>query len=147
MPYTSLLAFILRNYHIYFLEHQVLIIGKSVSQYASYSLIYSPLHSVINENSMKSISTINPAITENTECLIIEACTLVINLKVGVSLYHGVSLPFVLLPALGILWVTFQAKNNVKRALHLPKSHIEAITCVLQIITRERKKENKGKLW
>ena len=34
---------------------------------------------------MKSISTIIPAITKNTECLIAEACTPDINLKVGVS--------------------------------------------------------------
>jgi len=54
---------------------------------------------------MKSISTINPVITENTECLIVEACILVIDLKVGVSLYHGLQLRFVSLPALRTLWV------------------------------------------
>ena len=41
---------------------------------------------------MKSISTINPAITENTECLIIKACASFVNLKVGVLFDHGVSL-------------------------------------------------------
>jgi len=46
---------------------------------------------------MKSISAINPAITENT---IIKACTSFIDLKVGVSLYHGASLRFVSLLAL-----------------------------------------------
>jgi len=35
---------------------------------------------------MKSISTIIPAITKNMECLIAEACTPDINLKVGMSL-------------------------------------------------------------
>ena len=35
---------------------------------------------------MKSICTINPAITENTECLIINVLASLINLKVGVSL-------------------------------------------------------------
>jgi len=35
---------------------------------------------------MKSISTINPANMENMECLIVNARTLFINLKVGVSL-------------------------------------------------------------
>jgi len=47
------------------------------------------------ENSIKSISTINPVITENTECLIVEPCAPVIDLKVGVSLAHGASLHFV----------------------------------------------------
>ena len=39
---------------------------------------------------MENISTINPAITENTECLIVEVRTSFIDLKVGVSLdlYH-----------------------------------------------------------
>ena len=42
---------------------------------------------------MRSISTVNPAITENTECSIVKACAsfinFLINLKVGVSLDHG----------------------------------------------------------
>jgi len=33
---------------------------------------------------MKSISTINPAIAENTECSIVNVCTLFVDLKVGV---------------------------------------------------------------
>jgi len=37
-------------------------------------------------NSMKSISTINPAITENTKYSIVKVCASFINLKVGVSL-------------------------------------------------------------
>ena len=45
---------------------------------------------------MKSITTINPAIMENTECSIVEACTSFINLKVGVLFDHGVSLSSVL---------------------------------------------------
>ena len=44
---------------------------------------------------MKSISTINLAIMENTECSITEACDSSIDLKVGVLLDHGVSLHFV----------------------------------------------------
>ena len=43
----------------------ILISGKSISQYTSYSIIFSPLQT---ENSMKSISTVNAAITENMEC-------------------------------------------------------------------------------
>ena len=42
--------------------------------------------------------------------------TQVVDLKVGVSLYHGVSLHFVSLPGLQTLWLIFQAKNNVKSA-------------------------------
>jgi len=49
---------------------------------------------------MKSISTINPTITENTECLIVKASNPEIDLKMGVSLDHGVSLCFVSLLAL-----------------------------------------------
>ena len=43
---------------------------------------------------MKSISTINPAIMENVKRSIVEMCTQYINLKVGVSLDHGISLYF-----------------------------------------------------
>ena len=49
---------------------------------------------------MKSISTINPAITENMECSIVKARASFIDLKVGVSLGHGVLLRFVSLLAL-----------------------------------------------
>jgi len=42
------------------------------------------------ENSQKSISTINPAIKENTECSIVEVRASFINLKMGVSLNHAV---------------------------------------------------------
>ena len=65
---------------------------------------------------MKSISTINPAITENTECLIVKAGTSFIDLKVGVSLDHGVSLRSISLLALQTCSATLQAKNNVRRA-------------------------------
>ena len=42
------------------------------------------------ENSTKSISTINPAITENKECSIVNVRASFISLKVGVSLdYYG----------------------------------------------------------
>ena len=48
------------------------------------------------------------------------------------------------------VWLPFQAKNNVEASLlvlHLPKSHTEAITCILQIVTyavREKGMEYKG---
>jgi len=47
------------------------------------------------ENSMKSSSTINAAIMENTECLIVKVRTSFIDLKVRVLLNHGVSLRFI----------------------------------------------------
>jgi len=63
---------------------------------------------------MKNISTINPAMTENTECYIVKVCTSFINFKVGVLLDRGVSLRLVSLLALRTCWETFQAKNNVR---------------------------------
>ena len=45
---------------------------------------------------MKIISTINPAITENTECSIVEVQASLINLEVGVSLDLGALLRFIL---------------------------------------------------
>ena len=65
---------------------------------------------------MKSISTINPAITENMESSIVEASTPIINLKVGVSLDHCASLCFVSLPVLQTLQEKFQEKNSIKSA-------------------------------
>jgi len=61
---------------------------------------------------MKSISTINPAITEYRECLIIKEYAGLIDLKVGVSLDHDVSLHFVSLPVLQ----TFSLFHNVRSA-------------------------------
>ena len=66
---------------------------------------------------MKSISTINQAIMENTKCLIVEVHASFINLKVGVSLDHDVSLRFISLLALRTCWVIFQAKNNTRSTL------------------------------
>ena len=48
---------------------------------------------------------------ENMECLIVEAHTPVIDLKVGVLLGHGVSLLSVSNYVLWTHWVTFQAKK------------------------------------
>ena len=69
---------------------------------------------------MKSISTINPAITEDTERLIDKEHALFIDLKVGVSLDNDVSLHFAL------VWAIFQAENYVRSA---PAS--SALTLVL----------------
>ena len=60
------------------------------------------------------ISTINPAITENMKCSVIEAHTQYIDLKV---VRHFVIVQhYILLPALRTLWLTFQARNSVRSA-------------------------------
>ena len=79
----------------YFLASAQLLI--SVNSLASmlcvypFSAHYTALQMV---NSMKSISTINPAITENTECLNVKVPP-IYQLKVAVSPDHGVPLRFV----------------------------------------------------
>ena len=65
------------------------------------------------ENSFKSISTINPAITENTKYSIVKRHASFIDLKVGVSLNHGVSLRFVSLLAFRTFWATFHSKQRI----------------------------------
>ena len=79
-----------------------------ILKYALYSLIFSPLWM---ENSTKSFTTINPAITKNTECSIV---SLNYWFKVGVSFDHGALLRFASLLAVRTCWTMFQAKNNVK---------------------------------
>ena len=44
---------------------------------------------------MKSISTINPVVTENMDCSIVKVRASFTNLKAGVLLNHGVLLHFV----------------------------------------------------
>ena len=68
---------------------------------------------------MKSVSAINPAITENAECLIVKACTPVINQNSGCVVQSRciTMLHFQLLRTLLV------AKNSIRRALltlHLP---------------------------
>ena len=65
---------------------------------------------------------INPAIAENTECSIVEMRDSFIDLKVSVSLDHGVSLCFVLLLALRTCWKTFQACWEIFQAKHKKRS-------------------------
>ena len=90
--FTLVCLLFLRDHHDYFLACTPLInSGKSISQYASYSLIFNPLHSVINREQLKRISTINPAITKIMKCWIVEVCASVIDLKVGVLLGHHTS--------------------------------------------------------
>ena len=82
----------------------------------------------------------NPAITENTECFIIKACAPVIDIKVGVSLLTWCITTLHFTISTSNVWLSFQAKNNVRSAppllaLHLPKSRTEALMLVPQIIT------------
>jgi len=58
---------------------------------------------------MKSISTINPAIMENTERLIVKTCASFFDLKVVVLLDHNVPLHFISLLAFCTCWAAFQA--------------------------------------
>ena len=87
---------------------------------------------------MKSTSAINPVIIENTDGTIVKAHAPVIDIKVGVSPLHSVSLRFVFLP--GFRMFGYHSKQRITLqapllALHLPKSHTEAITRVPQIVT------------
>jgi len=71
---------------------------------------------------MKNISTINPAITEITECLIVKAHASAVDIKVGVPLKHDVFLKtstwcitmLHFATSSSNVWLTFQAKNNVR---------------------------------
>ena len=60
---------------------------------------------------MKSISTINPAITENTDGTIVKAHAPVIDIKVGVLPKHSVSLRFVFFPGLRERLTTIPSKG------------------------------------
>ena len=95
--FLKLVCLLFADHQNYFLTRtQLLISGKPISQYASYLFIFSPLQM---ENSMKSIFTINPAIIESMECLIIRTLTQMIDLKVGVllDLYRYASFRFQLM--------------------------------------------------
>ena len=129
-------SFLKRDYNNYFLAHaQLLISRKPISQIFTH---FQPImQHYKQENSTKSNSTINPAITENMECLIIKAHASFINLKVGVSLNHDVSLCFVSLLNFRTCWATFQAKNNVRStpgSSALALSHTKAIKRIPQIV-------------
>jgi len=84
---------------------------------------------------MKSTSTINPVITEDTECLIVNVRASFIDSKKDVSLDHGVSLCFLLLLAVRTCLATFQAKNNARSAPASSVTRDKAITHILQIVT------------
>ena len=78
---------------------------------------------------MKSISTINPAITKNTNCSIVEACSPVIdqNSECVAQSWRITMFRFQLLRT---LWVIFQGKNSKKKfpaSSALTKIRTEAI--------------------
>ena len=84
---------------------------------------------------MKSMSTINPAIKENTEFSIVKMCVSFINLKVGLSF---VSLHFAYLQLFKN--VKQHSKQRIPKeapllALHLLESCTKDVTCILQIVT------------
>ena len=73
---------------------------------------------------MKSITTATTAITENTECTIVKVHTPVIDIKVGVSTQHGLSLRFASFPAFRTFG--YHSKQKIMQevpllALYLPK--------------------------
>ena len=80
----------LKDYHNYFLARAYLISGKPVSQYVLYSLIFSPLRSVINgEQHEKYPYNQSSHNRKYTKCSIVEERASFINFKVGVSLGNG----------------------------------------------------------
>ena len=116
--------------------------GKPFHQYTLYSLVFSPLHSIINREKHKSISTINPAIMENMEQRIVEVHPLIM-------VYHYALICFQLFKHF-----RQQSKQRILYkapliALHLPSF---APKCIPKIVTYAavekgmEKKESKGKL-
>ena len=85
--------------------------------------------------SMKSIFTINSAITENMKSSIVKERAVVINQNSG-CVTRSQCITMFRFQQLQMLLVTFQAKNSIRRAPAssvLTKSHTEAIRCLLQI--------------
>ena len=68
------------------------------------------------ENSTKNISTINPAIVENTECSIVKACVSFINFQSGRVTWSWCITMLSFVSSCSNCWLMFQAKNNVKSA-------------------------------
>ena len=65
----------------------------------------------------ESISTVNPAITENMECLIVKTCTPDTDKNSGcvARSRYIITLCFHF-PAIKTVWATFQTKNSIRRA-------------------------------
>ena len=85
---------------------------------------------------------------ENTECSIIKTQPSFFNLKVGVSLDHGVLLCFVSLLAVRTCKATSQAKNKIRNApasslltlvLH-PSHNVRTANCHLLYMLREKRR-------
>ena len=107
-------CFFLRDHHNWWAPNKLLAENPLAStlHIQSFSAHYTVLWT---ENSMKTISSITPAIIENMEYTIVKAHVPVIDMKLGVSTWHCVSLCFVSLPASNV-WLPFQAKNNARSA-------------------------------
>jgi len=72
---------------------------------------------LLTENNMKSIPTINPAITENTDGTIVKARAPVIDIKVDVPVALTrciIRLHFI--SGSSNVWLPFQAKDNITSA-------------------------------
>ena len=82
--YTCLFAF-LKSLKLFLGTHPINNSGKSISQYALYSLIFSQSRSVINREQHKKNLYNQTTIAENTECTIVKVPTPVIDTKVGMS--------------------------------------------------------------
>jgi len=156
-PYTCLFTFFERSPQLFLGTRPITYSGKSaVSQYASYSLIFSPLRSVINRGQhekhlynqsshywkygMDNHQSACPSYWYKSGCVALTGC--IITLCFASSSSN--------------VWLTFQAKNNIALllTLHSPKSCTEAIMHAPQIVTYMRQgrkewstKENKGELW
>ena len=109
---TTVLYDIVLLYYMIISKHaQLLIGGKSVSQqYTSYSLIFSPLHSIINKEQHKKLLC-NQASYYG---------------KYGMFNCQSISS----LPAVHTLYVTFQVNNNVRSTPASTALTQEVITCV-----------------
>ena len=109
-PYTC----VFKVHHNYFLAcAQLLFSGKSVSQYASYSLYFSPLNNILNGEQHEKYLYNQSSHYGNTECFMFKVHTTFINLKVGVLL----DLYYYALFTFSLCWATFQVKNNVRSTL------------------------------
>ena len=84
-----------------------------ISQYASYSLIFSPLHSIINREQHKKYLYNQSSHSGKYGMFDRWSACLIYQFRVGVS---GVLLCFISLLVIRTCWTAFQAKNNVRSA-------------------------------
>ena len=106
-----LILFCLLFKRLFLGAHLILISGKPVSQYASYSLIFSPLHSVINREQHEKYLYNQSSHSGKYGMFDRWSACLIYQFRVGVS---GVLLCFISLLVIRTCWTAFQAKNNVR---------------------------------